>query len=150
MSELNFDHVNLSEVDPNASSVPDGPYTFQVAGVYPKNYIAKSGENAGKQGNYVSVRFAIVGTDKYAGRSTFESFFPNKGSAIMLRKVMDATGVQQAPGQAIEDWLKELQTSGATFNSFLVTKQEQDKRTTPPTPRNVQHVNLWQVEPTNS
>lgn len=147
MSELNFDHINLNEVDPNASSVPDGPYTFQVAGVYPKTYIGKSGDNLGKEGSYVSVRFAIVGTDKYAGRSTFESFFPNKGTAIMFRKIMDATGVAQKPGQPVEDWLKELQTSGASFSSSLVTKDEIDKRSN--TNRKVQHLNLWEVQANN-
>lgn len=145
MSELTFEHVNLNQVDPNASSVPDGPYTFQVAGVYPKTYIAKSGENAGQEGKYLSVRFAITGDERYTGRSCFETFFPNKGSAIMFRKIMDATGIAQADGQPIEDWLKDLQSQGATFNSSLITKDELDKRDG--TTRKVQHVNLWEVMP---
>jgi hypothetical protein len=146
LSELNFDHINLNEVDPNASTVPDGPYNFQVAGVYPKTYAMKNnGVPTGETGNYVSVRFAIVDSDRYAGRSYFEAFFPNKGTAKQLRKIMDATGIPQAEGQPIEDWLKTLQTSGATFGSYLLTKDEIDNRTGKSMPK--QHVNLWEVAP---
>lgn len=146
MSELNFDHVNLKEVDPNASNVPDGPYTFQVAGVYPKTYpVKKEGIPTGETGNYVSVRFAIINDERYTGRSTFETFFPNKGSAKMFRKIMDATGIPQADGQSIEEWLRTLQTQGASFDSSLLTKQEKDNRTGQMAAR--QHINLWEVAP---
>lgn len=146
MSDLNFDHVNLNTVDPNASSVPDGPYTFQVAGIYPKEYaVKKDGVPTNETGKYLSVRFAITNNDRYAGRSCFETFFPNKGSQIQFRKIMDATGVIQEDGQPIEDWLKALQTSGATFGSALLTKEEKDNRTGGMVKR--QHVNLWNVEP---
>lgn len=146
MSELTFEHINLNQVDPNASSVPDGPYNFQVAGIYPKTYTVKSGENVGSTGNYVSVRFAITGDDRYTGRSTFETFFPNKASAVMFRKIMDATGIVQGDGQSIEEWLRELQTSGAAFASSLQMREDKQKDgSTKPT----QHLNLWEVAPSN-
>lgn len=143
MSEaIGFEHMNLNEVDPSAQSVPDARYNFQVAGVQKKSY-----NNAKGSGDYISVRFAITDTDAYNGRSFFASLFANKGTAKQLRLIMDSTGVSQESGTPIEEWLQEVQQSGARFSADLKTAPEVDSRDGQTKDR--QRVNLWSVGPAN-
>lgn len=140
-----FDHINLNEVDPSAAKVPDADYNFQVAGVQKKTYGPGATE-------YITVRLAITDSDKFTGRSYFESFFPIKGDGSVnqgvlkqLRRIMDATGIQQDTEQTLSDWLTDLQTQGARFNAPLKTAEELDKRVGKMIPR--QRVNFWEVAP---
>ena len=139
-TQTGFDHINLNEVDPSAQSVPDGKYNFQVAGVQKKEYKNENGE-----GEYLSIRFAITDTESYNGRSFFASLFPNKGTAKQLRLIMDSTGVSQESGTPIDQWLQEVQTSGARFSCALETKPELDKRDG--TTKDRQRLNLWSTQP---
>lgn len=138
-NQVGFDHINLNEVDPSAQSVPDGTYNFQVAGVQKKTYKNEKGE-----GEYISVRFAITDTENYNGRSFFASLFPNKGTAKQLRLIMDSTGVGQESGTPIDEWLTEVQQSGARFACELKTAPEFDKRDG--TTKDRQRLNLWSVQ----
>lgn len=141
-TQTGFDHINLNEVDPSAQSVPDATYNFQVAGVEKKTYTNEKGS-----GEYISVRFAITDTENYNGRSFFQTLFPGKGTAKQLRLLMDSTGVPQEAGTPIDEWLKEVQTSGARFSCALKTADELDKRDGSMKPR--QRLNLWNIAPAN-
>lgn len=106
MAELDyFDYVDLNEVDPRLERLPEDTYTLQILSAE-----LQSGESrtTGKPWQCVAMRFAVTGEGKFVGRRLVERFFTNDYSLKALRRIMDATGIRQEPGQPLSEWLKEL------------------------------------------
>lgn len=137
-----FDYINLNEVDPGSAKMPDGDYTFEVSSAELKSYTRKKDNTEAK---YTNFQFTIVDDANYSGRRLYHAVFPDTNpekpyAAKQLRRLMDATGVQQTG--LFEDWLKDLQ--GARFSAQVKTinKAKQGE------PENLkQEVILFSVKP---
>jgi len=123
MSEFtSFEYVNLNEIDPNQESIPAGMYTYKILKAEHKSGVSKTKQDANGQAaqyEFISVALAIQDDPKYSGRRLWESFFPNSYGMKALRRIMDSTGVQQAPGQPLDEWLTELSLQQPTFKAPL-------------------------------
>ena len=120
-TDQSFDYVNLAEVDPNQESLPEGVYTFKILKAELKEGVGKT---SGKPYSCVNMALAIADHPTFAGRRIWETFFPNTYGLKALRRIQDATGVLQAPGQPLVEWLAALSQTQPEFKTFL--KQEPD------------------------
>ena len=59
----------------------------------------------------------------------YESFFPSDFSKKALRRIMDATGIQQEPGQSFGEWLEALQLAQPTFRVAIKLQEDRDRET---------------------
>lgn len=143
MSELTFDHVNLTEIDPNQAEIAEGMYTFQVSKVEKKTYNVKdktTGQPTGEVGERLVMQLSVVNDEKYSGRRFFPAFFNNNGSLRQLRKIMDATGVAQTG--TVEEWGTEV-----TGSQFKAPIKDNPKRIDPQTGKPERQPNLWETQP---
>lgn len=115
-TQFGFKYVNLSEIDPNFTPVDEAFYNLRVTKAELRSYVSTKDTKTlktGDTGEYVNFRFTITGHEKFSGRTLFESLFPNEFTFKVLRRVQDATGVQQTG--SLEDWLKELTSISPTI-----------------------------------
>lgn len=119
---VDFEYLQLSEVNPDIPQIPEGQYNFRVveAGVKPFTYKKDrpdAGVTAGQEAKYIKLGFVIIDDAEQAGRKVYQSIFPNPSAARGLRLLQDATGVQQTG--SLDEWLSELVTERATFSGPL-------------------------------
>lgn len=146
--EVNFENVNLADIDPSASPVPvGGPYTFEVVSAGIKTFTFKKGDKAGQPGKYIKMDLVIVNDPKYSGRRQFESLFDSAVTLKQLRLLSDATGVSQGNG-TLEQWLTDLGESKARFNAPIVDKMKKDVDGQL-VPTGDTQVNFWKTSPAN-
>jgi hypothetical protein len=113
-----FEHTALSEVDPTFKPVDQDVYTLEIVSAGPQDYkvkatsaaVVKGTAVAGDDARMYKWKFLIVDSDKYSGRSLFPAYFPSDFTAKAFRRVMDATGVPQEPGESLSDWMKRFET----------------------------------------
>lgn len=130
MSEpLNFEVVDLNEIDPSPDLLPEAMYNLRVIRAELRSGIS---QRTGEPYQAISLTLAVVDHDQYAGRRIFETIFPNVNSLKALRRLMDATGVQQQPGEPITDWLQRLVTEQAQFRGLVRELEERDPVTKAP------------------
>ena len=107
-----FSYVDLNEVDPNIKPLPTDFYQLKVLKAEVKEFKYKNATKGGKQpgdiGEYIKFQLAVTNNDTYAGRRLFPTLFFGARELRTLRKLMDATGVIQAPATPIAGWLAQL------------------------------------------
>lgn len=103
---IDFDHINLADVDDSRKPVAQNVYTFQVNSLNPVTRTVKK-EGSPYQGQSILVldgHFEIVEDSTYSGRRFKQGFWtPFKGAQISLKRLMKATGNPQGE-QSITDW----------------------------------------------
>jgi len=142
---LDFDYVDLNEVDPNQTKIPENAYTLKVLNAELINGISKK---SGEPYKRVDFTFAIVDDETFSGRRLWDSLFQNESSLKRLRRLMDATGVQQTPGTTLSEWLKELTLYQPSFKAEVTLRV--DPRQTVAAgvePEKINRVNLWSAVP---
>jgi hypothetical protein len=126
-----FDHIHLSEVDPNFSNIAPGVYTIQPQLASLAEFTYKQGERAGQTGQYVKFRFVVTDDETYSGRRLYESLFPNQMTFKILRRISDATGIQQETGEPLADWLTKLASEQPKFRVQIVEEPDLNRDGTP-------------------
>lgn len=122
---INFDNINLNEVDPSGMKIPLGiPVKFVITEAARKEY-----SNANGSGKYTNFKFTVVDNPQFSGRSFYQSIFDDKEggknySAAKLRKLMDCTGVPQTGDYT--EWLTDLVSERATFEAPLEERKQKD------------------------
>ena len=113
-----FEFVNLNEIDPSQKGLPEGVYTFQIVKAA---FVRKEATNDKPAYAVVKLQFAVVDHPDLAGRRMFGDFYMNDFNLKNLRRIMDATGVAQEPGEALPAWVERL---GQVQPTFKIPVQE--------------------------
>jgi hypothetical protein len=153
MSDYSFEYTHLADVDPSFTKLAPRVYKLQVAKVEAKPF-DKTAEG-GKKGTRLGFTFVVVDDEEFAGRKLFESFFENEFAFKTFRRISDATGVQQEPGQSIVDWATSLGTIQPTFRVPVQLVPDVDYKTKAPraykadgvTPDDKNTINWFNVMP---
>lgn len=111
---VDFNHLNLADVNPDVELLPEGEYEFRVVGAEMKSYTAKNEDGSEEEKSFASFKFAVVNDPEQNGRMVYTSVFPNKMGARGLRNLQDATGITQT-SPALKDWLADLVQAQASF-----------------------------------
>lgn len=106
--QLLFDYVDLNDIDPNFSPIPEEMYTLKILKAEKKDFNYKQGAKAGQAGQMLKFHLAVADHPEHSGRRLFPSLFPSNFTFRALRRLADATGIQQEPGTGIEQWLADL------------------------------------------
>lgn len=117
--EQTFTYADLRDVDPNFTAVPEDVYTLRV--------LKFEESKTGKGKPFVKASFSIVNSGTVDGRRLWHNFWEiGEGGRDLkpLRRIMDATGVQQTEGgeAGFKAWLEELTNVQPEFK-VLVTKR---------------------------
>lgn len=112
---LDFRYAELRDVDPNFTLL-DGPefYNFRITKAELKSYQVKAESaavrdgkaNAGDDASFINFTLTVVEHPKFTGRKIFEAIFPSDFSLKILKRIEQATGVEQTA--SMEDWLAQL------------------------------------------
>jgi hypothetical protein len=131
MSELaqvvDFENLNLNDIDPTFKPVEDGVYILKLLGLQWKEFAGKQESNQGQV--YVSLngKFGITNHPKHSGRKLYHNFFlGNNYELKALRRIMDATGVAQNPGETLKDWAGRISVEAPTFKAAVAQQQAKD------------------------
>lgn len=116
-----FDYLDLNEIDPTTRPLPEAVYTLQILDAKQQSGVGKA---SGKPYTCIVMSLAVVNHPEYSGRRLWERFFPNDFHKKALRRLMDATGVEQTPGEPIISWLERLTMEKPEFNALVKTKDE--------------------------
>lgn len=104
-----FDYTDLNEVDPNFQPIPAPEYyNLRIMKAERRTFTYKTGAKQGQDGDLISLTVAVVDHPEYSGRRLFGSLFPSNFSLRALRRIADATGIQQEPKAPIDTWLAAL------------------------------------------
>ena len=115
-----FEFVNLNEIDPSQKNLPEGVYTFQIV---KSAFVRKEATKDKPAYAVVKLQFAVVDHPELAGRRMFGDFYMNDFNLKNLRRIMDATGVSQEPGEPLTGWVERLGQLQPTFKVPVVEKQ---------------------------
>jgi hypothetical protein len=127
--EEGFTYVDLNEVDPSFKAIPQDFYTLQVLKAERKEFNYKTDGKSHKKGDtgeYVKFSFLIKNHPEFAGRRLWETGFFSKQFLRGLRLLMDATGVNQVPGEHIDEWFKQLSTDQPDFRTQVLVVPDVD------------------------
>jgi hypothetical protein len=104
-----FQYFNVMDVDPTFKPIEPGAYTLQLAKIGAQVKTPQSGKMAGQETLMINATFIVVDDPTYSGRRLFNTFWiHNPFDQKILRKIADRTGVTQAPGESLTDWLAKL------------------------------------------
>lgn len=103
---VGFDYVNLHDVDPNFTLL-DGPemYSLRITKAELPTYVAKTtnkNQTIGDLVKYVKLTFTVTDHPKFTGRKHWESLFFSDFTLKTLRRIMEATGIDQTG--SLEEW----------------------------------------------
>lgn len=105
--QLTFDYVDLNQIDPSFSTLPEDIYTLRILKMERLTYPKKvNGVPTGEDGQRIAVNLAVADHPSLSGRRIFESLWPSNFTFRVLRRLADNTGVQQEAGAPIETWLQ--------------------------------------------
>ncbi len=124
---VEFEHINIMDIDPTFKPVDEGFYTLQVNKLTPKTITPSKGKNQGKAVLVLNGSFTIVNSDSFSGRKIWKSFWAsNQVDLKDLRRLADATGVTQDPGQSLSEYAQTFETLNppAEFKIFLGTEAD--------------------------
>jgi hypothetical protein len=107
-----FEYVNLADIDPSQKNIPDGMYTLQIVKA---SFVRKEATSDKPAYAVVKLQFAVVDHPELSGRRIFGDFYMNDFNLKNLRRIMDATGVRQEPGQPLSAWVELLGQVQPTF-----------------------------------
>lgn len=119
-----FDYVQLSEVDPSQQVLPPDVYTLKILKANLKSGI---GKESGNPYQLTNLAMAVTNHPDFAGRRLYESFFPSDFSKKALRRIMDATGIQQEPNQTFAEWLEALTAAQPEFRVKVNLVEDRDR-----------------------
>ena len=122
MSVIDFTHWNVMDIDPAFETVGQGVKAFRLAKLEYKTIVPKSGKNQGVEVPIVSGRFIVINDDTFSGRRLNHTFWlDNTYDQKGLRRLVDAIGVPQTPGESIEDFCKRVSSlePAPEFKTFL-------------------------------
>lgn len=107
---FDFRHMDLKDVDPNFTKL-DGPqvYSLRISSAAFAEYTAKTtnkNQTVGDQVTYIKLALTVVDDPKFTGRKLWEPIFPGDFSAKILKRIEEATGVEQTGD--MEGWLAQL------------------------------------------
>ena len=150
MEVFDFDYVDLNVIDPEPEKLPAGMYTVRLLKAELNSGVSK---RTGKPFQRISIQLAVQDDERFAGRRLFESLFAGEYGVKALRRIMDATGVQQQPGEPIAEWLNRLSMEQPVFKVMVRLEDDKDFATgevrlgqdDQPAKRNT--VNWYQVVP---
>lgn len=123
---VDFENLNLNDIDPTFKPVEEGPYVLKLLGLAWKESTGKKETNQGTV--YVSLngKFGITNHPKHSGRKLYHNFFlSNSYELKALRRIMDATGVAQNPGETLKGWAERISVESPMFK--VPVKQQQAK-----------------------
>lgn len=115
-----FKYTHLSEVDPNVKWKPvdEGFYNLRLTSAKRYEY-PRSAEKGGGTGEFIKFQFTITGSDTFLGRKVFpDALFFSSYAQRILRKVQDATGIQQ--DSEMDAWLTALETVQPTLKLKVI------------------------------
>lgn len=130
-----FEYIDLNDIDPTPELLPEGVYTLMVVKANARSGVS---QKTGNPYSCISFTFAVTDHEQYSGRRIFETVFLHPNGLKALRRLMDATGVAQQPGQPLSEWIRELAAERATFKAHVRQIEERDGdvvRTDPETGR---------------
>lgn len=121
-TSINFEYLNLNEVDPN-NSIPPAMYALRLISAERKDHeFGPNSKTPGKLGSKFVLRWTVL-DGEFAGRKLNSTIFESSMAPVILRKIMDATGVGQKDGESFFSWIARLSDSGADLK-VLVEKNE--------------------------
>lgn len=129
MSEqvFDFENLNLNDVDPTFKPIDEGPYILKLMSLLWKE--SKGTKETNKDVVYVSIngKFAVDNHPKFSGRKLYHNFFlGNSFEQKALRRIADATGVSQNPGETLKDWAARISTTNPSFKVAVKVQQAID------------------------
>ncbi len=130
-TQVEYEHINLNEVDDTIKAVDPGVYTLEVNKLEPKYVkITKAGsEYEGQEVLVLKGSYTIVDDEKYSGRKIWQDFFtPFKGAKIGLKRQMLATGVLQADGESLVDYAAQFASLNPPARFQAPVTKEPDRR----------------------
>lgn len=147
-----FEYTPLADVDPSFSAVPQDVYTMEVVEGKKRTWTYKQDTKtakAGDPGASYAIDFLIVDHDKFAGRRIFASYFGNDFTARGFRRLMDASGHAQQPGQSVTEWLESFKglSPRIKIKTLVELKDDRKKVGADGQPEKVNEVNMKEVIP---
>jgi hypothetical protein len=104
-----FQYVHLDQVDPSFTMIDEGFYNLKLITAETREYDKTA--SGGKKGEFIKLGFAVQDHTKFTGRRVYpQPLFPSEFSFRVLRRIQDATGVQQ--NGDTNSWLAKLQAIG--------------------------------------
>lgn len=128
----NFEYFNINDVDPTFQAIEKGVYGFRVGKMEYKIIAIKNGKNAGQEVPVINGNFTVINSDTYSGRRLRHTFWvSNPYDQKALRRLADAVGVMQEPGEPLKDYIDRLSTTQPPleFRTFADTKPVVDRAT---------------------
>lgn len=113
-----FDHVQLNEIELGFKALPEDVYTLQIQNTGIRTYTIKTpknGRNVGDTAQFASIMFGVTGHESLSGRKVFGKFYPDAYGLANLKRLANVVGIEQAPGESIEDWLGRLKERQPRF-----------------------------------
>lgn len=127
MSEaFDFDYVDLNLIDPEPEKLPAGMYTVQLAKAELQSGVS---QRTGKPFQRITIQLVVQDDERFAGRRLFESLFAGEYGIKALRRIMDATGIQQQPGEPVAEWLKRVALERPSFKVMVRLEDDKDYAT---------------------
>jgi hypothetical protein len=118
----NFEYLDLNTVDPN-NSIPPAVYALRLISADRKDHeFGPNSKTPGKLGSKFVLKWTVL-DGEYAGRKLNSTIFESSMAPVILRKIMDATGVGQKEGESFFSWIARLSDSGADLK-VLVAKDD--------------------------
>lgn len=130
---MEFDHINIMEIDPTIKPIDQGFYTLQVNKLTPKTVTPAKGKNQGKACLILSGSFTLVNDANFAGRKFWKTFWTTNPVDLKdLRRLADATGVTQTPDQTLSDYANGFEVLDPPAELKIFIAEEADYRTQEP------------------
>ena len=132
MDEQNsFEHLDLSSVDPNFEPIERGLYNLRLMNIERKPYFYKeddpkvlAGEVAAGEvkGDRIPYRVVIIDHPTLSGRSIRGTLWPRPATFKALRRLADATGIEQEGD--FDSWLRALESAKPMVTCLVTTRGE--------------------------
>lgn len=124
MATTTFEYADLNTIDPELKPIPKGVYDLQLRNIAKRSFtykkdIPKRDIKEGDPGEFISVTFIVTNDDEHSGRRLTPTLWPGDGALRVLRRIMDATGIVQESGQALEDWYEVLTQEAPFVRCFV-------------------------------
>jgi hypothetical protein len=130
-TEAGFQYVHLDQVDPNFTLIDDGFYNLKLLSAERKTFDKTA--TGGSKGEFIKFGFAVTGSGKFSGRRVYpEALFLNDFNLKVLRRIQDASGVQQNGNT--DEWLKKLTAIGPVMRLKVEVVPDVDFKTGQPKP----------------
>jgi hypothetical protein len=129
-----FEHINLNQIDPGYKPIDENVYNYEVQSLKP-TYVKINKPTSPYAGQEVLVlkgSFTVVDDDNFSGKKVWYDFWTtNKYNLIELRKLKDATGVEQLDNQSLVEWANSFATLNPSAKFQCFTTKEDDRNGVP-------------------